>query len=152
MRLTRGIRHPSLVIGAIQRGGKVRLGVIPNRTRKELHGFIEKHVDDETEAIFTDDWEAYKGIEDENTLHRTVNHRKKEWVVGNVHTNTIEGVWSLLKRSIVGSYHKLSVKHLPAYLGELEWRFDNRDNPYMFRDTMCRLIGAETLRYQELVA
>ena len=149
----RGSREgKTLVIGAVQRGGDVRLGVINERSRKELHGFINRHVDDSTEAIFTDDWEAYKGVEDENTLHATVNHRRNEWVVGNVHTNTVEGVWSLLKRSVIGAYHKLSVKHLPAYLDELEWRFNNRDNPFMFRDTMRRLLGSGQLQYRELVA
>ncbi len=144
--------NKTIVVGAIQRGGDVRLAVIKERSRRELHDFIEKHVDDRTEAIFTDDWEAYEGIADENTLHKTVNHRRKEWVRGNVHTNTVEGVWSLLKRSIVGSYHKLSAKHLPAYLGEMEWRFNNRENPFLFRDTVLRLIGSENLPYRELVA
>ncbi|MDX1501524.1 MAG: IS1595 family transposase [Thermoanaerobaculia bacterium] len=149
----RGSREgKTLVVGAVQRGGSVRLAVISERSRSQLHGFIRKHVDPETEAIFTDDWGAYEGIGDHETLHETINHRRKEWVVGNVHTNTVEGVWSLLKRSVVGAYHKLSVKHLPAYLDELEWRFNNRGNPYMFRDTMRRLIGAEVLRYQKLVA
>jgi len=144
--------NKTIVVGAIQRGGDVRLAVIKERSRRELHDFIEEHVDDRTEAIFTDDWEAYEGIADENTLHKTVNHRRKEWVRGNVHTNTVEGVWSLLKRSIVGSYHKLSAKHLPAYLGEMEWRFNNRENPFLFRDTVLRLIGSENLPYRELVA
>lgn len=144
--------NKTLVVGAIQRGGEVRLEVVKDRSRSSLHRFIKEKVDDKTEAIFTDDYEAYKGIEDAKTLHATVKHREKEWVVGEVHTNTVEGVWSLLKRSVIGSYHKLSVKHLPAYLDEMEWRFNNRDNPYMFRDTMRRLIGAETLRYEELVA
>ena len=55
-----------------------------------------------------------------------------EWVRGEVHTNTMEGVWSLLKRSIIGSYHQISVKHLDRYLDELEFRFNNRNNPYLF--------------------
>ena len=67
-----------------------------------------------------------------------------------VHTNTIENVWSLLKRSIIGSYHKVSVKHLDAYLDELEWRFNNRDNPYLFRDTLLKLINADNLEYKKL--
>lgn len=144
--------NKALVVGAVQRGGGVRRGVIKDRSRKELHGLIEEHVDGETEAIFTDDWEAYKGIEDEDTLHRTVNHRKKEGVVGQVHTNTTESVWSLLDRSIIGAYHKVSKKHLPAYLEEVAFRFNNRENPYLFRDTLRRLIDADTLRYEELVA
>ncbi len=71
--------------------------------------------------------------------------------MGNVHTNTVEGVWSLLKRSIVGSYHKLSTKHLNSYLDELEWRFNNRENPYLFRDTLKKLISSENLPYSHLV-
>ncbi len=63
---------------------------------------------------------------------------------------TVENVWSLFKRSVIGSYHKLSAKHLDAYLDELEWRFNNRDNPYLFRDTLLKLINSDNLTYQEL--
>ena len=64
--------------------------------------------------IFTDDYFVYDYLPCKR--HREVNHTAEEWVNGNVHTNTVEGVWSLFKRSLVGSYHKVSVKHLPAYL------------------------------------
>ncbi len=57
-----------------------------------------------------------------------------------------------MKRGIVGSYHQLSARHLPAYLDEMEWRFNNRANPYMFRDTMLALIHSENLPYSELVS
>jgi transposase-like protein len=77
----------------------------------------------EHRAVYTDDWPPYRGIGDHNTRHEAVNHSAKEWVRADVHTNTVEGVWSLFKRSIVGSYHQLSVKHLPAYLDEMEFRF-----------------------------
>ena len=60
-------------------------------------------------------------------------------------------MWSLLKRSIVGSYHKLSTKHLNSYLDELEWWFNNRDNPYLFRDTLLKLIKSENLPYESLI-
>ena len=103
-------------------------------------------------AIYTDEWPAYRGIADENTRHETVNHKQEEWVRADVHTNTVEGVWSLFKRSIVGSYHQLSEKHMDAYLDEFEWRFNNRDNPYLFRDTLMKLVNAETLEYKALVA
>ncbi len=71
---------------------------------------------------------------------------------GNVHTQTIENVWSLFKRSIIGSYHQLRVKHLPAYLDELEWRYNNRHNPYLFRDTVLALIQGDALPMKELTA
>jgi len=60
----------------------------------------------------------------------------------------MESVWSLLKRSIVGSYPKVSVKHLDSYLDELEWRFNNRKNPFLFRDTLIKLLKADSLPYQ----
>ena len=59
----------------------------------------------------------------------TVNHSQEQWVIGDVHTNSIEGVWDLLKRSIMDTLHKMSRKHMDRYLEEREWHFDNRDNP-----------------------
>ncbi len=140
-----------LVAGAAQRNGEVRLQVIDDRTREVLNEFIKKHIADNAEAIYTDDWPAYDGIADEDTRHETVNHSAEEWVRGDVHTNYIENIWSLLKRSLIGSYHKVSKKHLDAYLNELEWRFNNRDNPYLFRDTLLKLIKSGNLPYQTLV-
>ena len=63
----------------------------------------------------------------------------------------VNNVWSLFKRSVVGSYHKISHKHLDSYLDELEWRFNNRDNPYLFRDTLLKLIKSENLPYTQLI-
>ena len=140
------------VAGAIQRDGQVRLERIPNIRKKTLHGFIKRHVRDETEAIYTDELRSYIGIEDDDTRHETVNHSIEEWVVGDVHTNSIESVWSLFKRSIVGAFHKVSAKHLDRYLEELEWRFNNRDNSHIFRDTLKRIVNTDPLTYQELVA
>ncbi len=141
-----------LVAGAAQRNGEVRLQVIDDRTREVLNEFIKKHIADNAEAIYTDDWPAYDGIADEDTRHETVNHSAEEWVRGDVHTNYIENIWSLLKRSLIGSYHKVSKKHLDAYLNELEWRFNNRDNPYLFRDTLIKLIKSDNLPYGKLTA
>ena len=73
-------------------------------------------------------------------------------VRGGVHTNTVEGVWSLLKRSIVGSYHKVSVRNLDSYLDEFEWRFNNRANPYLFRDTLKKLLATGNVKYKEIVS
>jgi len=141
-----------VVAGAAQRDGEARLEVIDDRTREVLHQFIKKHVAPDAEAIYTDDWPAYNGIADEDTRHETVNHSIEEWVRGDVHTNYIENIWSLLKRSLVGSYHKVSRKHLEAYLDELEWRFNNRDNPYLFRDTLLKLIKSDNLTYNKLIS
>jgi transposase-like protein len=107
-------------------------------------------VDDKAEAIYTDEWVGYSGIGDTDTKHVAVNHRSKEWVRGDVHTNTVENVWSLFKRSVIGSYHQVSVKHLPAYLDELEWRYNNRTNPFLFRDTVTVLAMSDPLTYKNL--
>ncbi|PLS84679.1 MAG: hypothetical protein CYG60_16650 [Actinobacteria bacterium] len=140
------------VVGAMQRGGNICLKVVRGTDRETLHGFIRENTAGDTAAIYTDEWPAYRGIADEDTEHKTVKHRDKEYVAGDVHTNSIENVWSLLERSIVGSYHQVSAKHLDAYLDELEFRFNNRENPYMFRDAMLKLVVAETLPYAKLIA
>lgn len=142
--------NKTLVIGAVQRQGKLKLQVIPNASRDVIHKFIKDNTAPDTEAIYTDELPAYWGIDDGNTIHRTVRHGIDEWVFGDVHTNGIESVWSLLKRSIIGSYHKVSVKHLDAYLDELEHRFNNRKNEYIFRDTLTKLVNAAKLPYAEL--
>lgn len=144
-----------MVLGALQRGGDVRLRVEKRATRasKEvIQNFVADATLDETQAIYTDDNPSYNGIEDWNTRHESVNHSKEEWVRGDVHTNGIESVWSLFKRSIVGSYHQVSSKHLDRYIEEFEWRFNQRDNPYLFRDTLIRLIASNRMEYKALTA
>lgn len=140
------------MVGAVQRGSKIVLKVVEARDRETLHRFVDEVTSDETKAYFTDDWAPYDGIAHGDTIHETVNHSAHEWAHGEVHTNTVENVWSLLKRSIIGAYHKISVKHLDAYLDELEWRYNNRDNPWLFRDTLLRLLKSEHLTYKDLVA
>ena len=139
------------VAGAVQRDGEIRLERIPNIKKRTLHAFIRKHVGDDAEAIYTDELKSYLGIADEDTRHETVNHSEYEWVCGDVHTNSVEGVWSLFKRSIVGAFHKISTKHIDRYLEEMEWRYNNRNNPHMFRDTVRRILVTDPLRYRELV-
>lgn len=138
------------VIGALQRKGPVRMETLKWVDRQQLHDFIHKTTKPETEKICTDEHPGYLGIADHDTDHGTVNHSQEEWVHGDIHTNGIESVWSLLKRSVVGTYHKVSVKHLDAYLGELEHRFNNRENKFLFRDTLLKLVEAKKLTYSEL--
>ncbi len=72
-------------------------------------------------------------------------------MLGDVHTNSIESVWALFKRSLMGAFHHVSPKHLDRYLEELEWRFSNRKNQYIFIDTLRRIVRTEPLTYRELV-
>jgi len=146
--------NKEVVVGAVERsaGGRVRLAMISNAGKRNIHRFIGEAVHGEAKEIHTDDWHAYDGIADDDTEHKVINKKRQGWVHANVHTNTIEGVWSLFKRSVVGSYHKLSAKHLPAYLDEMAFRYNNRENPYIFNETLRRLIAAEQLRYRRLTA
>jgi transposase-like protein len=148
--------NKTMVMGVVERGGKTRLksgGKDEKDLYRELaHSFLRRHLRPDTARLMTDEHAAYKGFADEDTRHETVRHTQKEWGVGDVHTNTVESVWSLLKRSIVGSYHKISTKHLDAYLHELEWRFNNRRNPYLFRDTLRMLLRSDTLPYRQLTS
>src|SRR5258705_3147059 len=146
------VDNKAVVIAAIQRGGQMRARVLPNRRKESVRKFVAENVHDDAEAIFTDEAPVYDGLAGPNTRHESVKHNvhythdgkiKREWVRGQVHTNTVEGVHSLLKRSIIGAFHHISVKHLPAYVDEIEWRHNNRNNPFLFRDTILELIGAE---------
>jgi transposase-like protein len=145
------VGNKTMVLGAIERDGDVCLRIERRRDAPTLHAFADDVCADETERIYTDDHGGYQGIGDENTIHESVNHRAEEWVRGDVHTNSMEGVWSLFKRAVVGSYHRVSAKHLDRYLNEFEFRFNNRQNQFLFRDTIMKLIEAPTMTYAELI-
>lgn len=144
--------NKAVIVGAYQRGGKIVLKVVKGRSRADLIPFVQQTVHDDAEAIYTDEWPVYNGIGDHNTRHETVNHSEHEYVRGEVSTNGIENVWGLFKQSVVGTFHHMSVKHLDAYLDELEWRFNNRENPYLFRDTVMKLIESEHVEFNRLTA
>jgi len=144
--------NKTIVLGAVERGGQVRLRMAPDASSESVKGFLKDVVHDDAEAIYTDAHRSYRGIADHNTRHEYVDHSRDEWVRGQIHTNTVESVWSLFDRSVIGAYHKLSVKHLPAYLDEAAFRWNNRTNPYWFRDTILRLVEGDTLRFAELTA
>ena len=145
------MKNKSLVAGAVQRDGDIRLKHVPSTSKKVLHEFIGENISDDAEAIYTDEWAGYNDIGDETTRHETINHSEKEYVRGDVHTNTVEGVWALFKRGVVGSFHGVSRKHLERYLDEFEYRYNNRENPYIFRDALKEIIQAPRLTWDDLV-
>lgn len=149
------LANKTMILGALERGGQIRLRVERQTKRgnkKVLHGFVADATKETTSKVYTDDNPGYLGIEDADTEHHSVNHSAEEWVRGDVHTNGIEGAWSLLKRSIVGSYHQVSKKHIERYVEEFEFRFNNRDNPFLFRDTLTRLVQTKKMEYKELIS
>jgi hypothetical protein len=124
------------VIGAVQRKGNIVARVIDSVDSKTLTNFVREAVSRRVSLICTDQWAAYNGIgrgyPRSGFPHKTVNHARGEYVCGAIHTNTIEGFWSLLKRGIMGSYHKVSAKYLPLYVAEFSFRYNNRSNEDIF--------------------
>ena len=139
----------------IQRGGQLRMRHIGKGSAKAkaITPLVEAHVSPDVERIMTDQSAIYPyGLpKDQLPKHYTVDH-SRQYVRGEVHTNTIESAFSLLKRGIVGSFHKVSIKHLHRYLGEFEYRYDRRKAPGMFEETLRRIAERKPLPYSELIS
>jgi transposase-like protein len=145
--------QPQVVIGIRQRNGDLRLIRAKDAKSKTVKDIINGNVGGHVEVILTDESAIYPFAlnQIQSAKHKTINHTR-EYAHGDVHTNTVESAFSLLKRGIVGTWHKVSAKHLPAYLDEMCFRFNNRKNPYLFRDTLTKLIQTPNLEYKELTA
>jgi len=122
----RGMGDPSktAVAGAVTRKGSVVARVIANTKAPTLEKFVREAVSDKVSLLCSDDYAGYVRL-DKDFPHSVVDHHAGQHVVGAVHTQTIDGFWSLLKRGIMGSYHKVSRKYLPLYVAEFEFRYNN---------------------------
>jgi transposase-like protein len=115
------------VVGAVERGGRVRARVVPDVTPENLRSVLDEYCDRSTSRLMTDERLAYRAIGREFAGgHETINHSEYEYVRDDVFTNTVEGFWSLLKRALVGTYHAVSRKHLHRYLSEREFVYNTR--------------------------
>ncbi|MDO8357184.1 MAG: IS1595 family transposase [Nitrospirota bacterium] len=124
------------VIGAIARKGNVVCQVIENADRLTMCNFVRQTVGDAVSLVATDEAAGYATLK--NTLpHESVNHGKKEYVRGNVHTNNLEAFWSLLKRGVIGTFHQVSKDYLPLYLAEFSFRHNNRKNADIFTQVVA---------------
>ena len=130
------------VVGMVERGGKVKAEVVRYRklTIKSLSALVRRNVDITNATLITDEYSGYLGIK--NFMpHQTVDHTI--WYVdGDSHTNSIESFWALLKRGIVGQYHKVSLRHLPKYINEFSYRYNHRKTADVFSLTLARAVGA----------
>jgi transposase-like protein len=121
----RGIVNKTIVMGMLERGGKVRTKVIQEREKETLHGHVRACIEEGT-ALYTDEWGPYTGLS-EDYIHKVINHAEK-YVDGRVHTNGMENFWSLLKRGLAGTYVSVEPFHLFRYLDEQMFRYNNRKN------------------------
>ena len=131
--------NKQVVAGHAQRGGKVRAVHLPEGTAKTLVPLIRKHILPAS-TIYTDELPAYAGLKKAGYQHKRVHHSAKVYVDGDVHTNTIDGFWMLLKNGLRGVHHGVSAKHLQAYLDEYTFRYNNsRDRRGMFNAMISRV-------------
>ena len=128
------------VMGFIQRSGSVIAQVLDKANLETIRPVISKWVDKDS-TVITDGFGPYRWLVKEYKQHEVVNHEKDEFVRGDYHTNTIEGFWSLIKRSIVGQYHQISKKHMQSYFDECAFKFNNRSNKSIFNEFMERALG-----------
>jgi transposase-like protein len=133
------LENKTMVIGAISRKGNVVCQMIEEAGFNTLDSFVRETVSQKVTLMATDESAGYRHLGAHGFVHKTVNHSQHEYVVGAIHTNTMEGFWSLLKRGIVGSYHKVSKDYLPLYLNEFTFRYNHRNDPDIFRALLSRV-------------
>jgi len=132
----RGDKKKTPVVGIVERKGRAVAKVAEGVDSKTLLGMVREHILPES-MVYTDELTSYGGIEalrDRKNIeksagyrHRRINHSSKVYVVGDIHTNSVEGFWSLIKRGIGGVYHSVSQKYLQSYLDEYSFRYNRRD-------------------------
>jgi hypothetical protein len=124
------------VVGAASRGKKnIVARVIGHATRETVGNFVRQTIANKVSVLATDTWPGYKGL-DADYERYSVDHSIGQYVVCAIHTNTIEGFWSLLKRGVIGTYHKVSPKYLPLYVAEFCFRYNNRENENIFEEAI----------------
>ncbi len=148
--------NKEIVIGIRQRGGDLRFFHASDVKAGTLAQYIQENVSEDVDVIVTDDFSSYpfamKKAAVSEKKHKRIKHSSGVYVDGDVHTNTVESAFSLLKRGIVGTWHKISAKHLPAYLDEMTFRFNRRKNPDLFVDTLRHMVTAPILTFEKLTA
>lgn len=122
----RSIKTKTPILGAVERKGKIIAKVVGNTKSKTIKPFVKANIQ-LTAEIKTDEYRSYKPLKGLGYNHQTVDHGRKQFVKGSAHTNNLEGFWSQLKRSINGTYHFVSPKHLQTYVNEFAFRYNRRN-------------------------
>jgi transposase-like protein len=141
------------MVGFLQRGGNMVLRVVkPNETSGAFLKPLVRTIVSKDAILHTDGFGAYRGLDKEFAGHQVVRHDLGEYVVGNSHTNTIEGFWSIMKRGIYGVYHQVSPKHLHRYCNEFGYRYNTRKLTGVdrFEDAVTK-VGSTRITYKTLI-
>jgi len=126
-----GQEHKQPVLGMYQREGKIKLKILEKAWGEEIKPILKESISKES-TIVTDGFGGYYGIDKYYNAHIVLNHTKKINRIGEYNTSSIEGFWSMLKRSVIGTYHQISLKYLQEYLDELAFKFNYRNNHKRF--------------------
>jgi transposase-like protein len=132
-----GTKGKTAVIGAISRKGSVVAQMCDYVDERQAHKFIQKVVDPNVTLISTDEAGIYRNLDQLGYRHETVDHKAEEYVRGDAGTQNIDNFWSMLKRGVIGTYHKVSAKYLPMYLAEFQFRYNARRDPDIFRKVLA---------------
>ncbi|HEY6197504.1 MAG TPA: IS1595 family transposase [Candidatus Binatia bacterium] len=133
----RGLGGKVAVIGGIARKGMLVAKVIDLAEPHAIENFVHNTVAGDVTLIATDEGHGYKMLKKQGYPHEAVTHMDHEYVRGRVHTANLDNFWAMLKRGIIGSYHKVSKDYLPLYVNEFSWRYNNRRNPNAFADMVA---------------
>jgi transposase-like protein len=146
--------NKEVVIGIRKRNGDLRFFHAHDAKSGTLAKYVRENISEDVEVIFTDDHIANVAAmrKARRKNHKTINHSAGSYVIGDVHTNTVESAFSLLKRGIMGTWHRLSAKHLASYLEEMEFRFNRRKNADLFLDTLRHMVTSSVLTFDRLTA
>ena len=144
--------NQTMVMGIVERGGEVRAKVVPNNEKETLLPEIIKNVHEDA-ILYTDSLSAYRRLNELFSSHKMVDHTAGQYVNGDVFTNTIENFWTLLKRSIKGTYIQISRHHLNSYVVEQAFRYNTRKetDAQRFSRAVCHIFG-KRLTYKQLIA
>lgn len=135
----RGSERKVPVVGIVERGGRIRTEVIPNAKKGTLQPIIEEMVQPGT-TINTDEWQGYNGLEGAGYRHKVINHSDDVYVMGDTHTQTIDGFWGNFKNGVKGVHHHVSNDYLHLYLAEHAFRYSHRNDVIpMFRTFLFRV-------------
>lgn len=146
---TKGRDDKSPVLGMVERHGNVSATVVKDTTTQTLSNEIIKQVK-EGATLYTDEYSSYKSLQ-RIYDHQFVKHSSKQYVHGRIHTNTIEGFWSILKRGIFGVYHFTSKKHLQLYVDEFVFRYNSRTNTEAKRFNLLLSNLENRITYKQLI-
>jgi transposase len=145
--------HKQCVVGIVERKGRVVAKTAENASAEKLIGMAKEYILPES-TVFTDEWTGYGKLgEEAKVFHKRINHAEKVYVMGDVHTQTIDGFWSLVKRGIGGVYHQISKKYMQSYLDEYSFRYNRRDRGNLiFTSILARVSEKASVRPVEPVA